>query len=616
MSFRKILILAVFFVINTLNVNASGLVFMLPTGKTHNGLEVYQVMKNNDPMFFKARNKLDRGFVSESVYLYGMVQNYLIRTGQIQSREPVYLALTKNIGGFARKGFALETDGTIISKPDVKYIDLHEGILDQNPGRASSYTEIFPHELGHILLSLLSGEGESFIEKVHYFCTLTDNTTAFNEGFAEHFQVISHVTEADERIKRSVQDDLRETGVWLFRRLHGYKRDFSWPGRFGYYRATMPVWYQKLENMRRHTFVESKLIQRPPRLTSHSDPWMGILYRDAAVWPDILRLRTTEEAIATEGVISAFFSMMLQSDLKKNYYPPRYYEAFLPNDTSFVFQREINPLRNQYLKIFTVLAKYVRMENSERGQIIDFIEGYTREFPHEGEIVKAIWKEASGIDYTAETAAEVWAVNSQARYIPWVMAQFGPRLNTYTFNLNTADSLDFVAIKGVTPKDAGRILQYRKSSMGFREIEELAGIPGLEASAIAGLAKLTTPDETEGYARKFSFTPLLLYPLWSILKTSAIYFLVIALLYFGAARLAGYNPNPWHYLYNFLAFVLMAVSGILFNAFFSKSILLFSLPIILILAIKYLLGRKKGLRCWFGMGVTLLMALIVAYSLY
>lgn len=616
MRLRKTIILTCIFLSGFLNVNASGLVFMLPTGKTHNGLEVYQVMKSNDPMYFKARNKLDRGFVSESVYLHGLVQNYLYKTRQIQSKEPVYLALTKSIGGFARKGFALETDGAIISKPETRFIDLHEGILEQNPGRAGSYTEIFPHELGHVILHLLSGEGESVIEKVHYFCTLTDNTTAFNEGFAEHFQVISHVTEPDERIKKSVQNDLRETGVWLFRRLHGYKRDFAWPGRFGYYRASMPVWYQKLENMRRHTFVDSKLIQRPPRLTTHANPWMGILYRDAAVWPDILRFRSTEEAIATEGVVAAFFSMLLQSDLKKNYYPPQYYEAFLPNDTSFIFQREITPLRNQYLKVFTVMAKYVRMEKSQRGQAIDFIEGYMREFPHEADYIKGLWKEASGIDYSSETAAEVWAVNPNARFIPWVMAQFGPRLKTYTFNLNTADSLDFVAINGVTPQDASRIIQYRNTNKGFREIGDVANIPGLEASAVSGLSKLTAPGESDGYTRKFSVTPLLLYPMWSILKNSVLYFLVIALLYFGAARLSGYTHKPLYYLYNFLAFYLMAVSGILFNALFSKSILFFSLPILLILTFKYLRGRKNGLRCWFGMGITLIMALIVAYSLY
>ena len=254
---NKLLLFVSFFLISIHAATAAGIVYMIPTGKTHEGLEVYTILKSSDALYFKAKNKLDRGYVSETLFLHEMVQNYLLNTGRIQEKRPVYLALTENIGGFAKTGFALEEDGTITALPDVRYIDLHRNILDENPAELGSYKEIFPHELGHILLSMLSGQGTSPISRVHYFCTLTDYQTAFNEGFAEHFQVMSHTTEPDERIRRAFQEDIRKAGLEITPFLHKYRRDYEWPARMGFCRALTPFWYQRLENMRRHSFVKA-----------------------------------------------------------------------------------------------------------------------------------------------------------------------------------------------------------------------------------------------------------------------------------------------------------------------------------------------------------------------
>lgn len=129
---------------------------------------------------------------------------------------------------------------------DAYYIDIHQKALEQNPAELGSYHQIIPHEMGHVFLGLLLGEYDILTPKVHYFCTQTDPRVAFSEGFAESFQYVAIVTEQDQRIKRSIQENTKQLGLSFTRELHAFRREFSWPGRLGFYRASMPKWYQDL----------------------------------------------------------------------------------------------------------------------------------------------------------------------------------------------------------------------------------------------------------------------------------------------------------------------------------------------------------------------------------
>ena len=594
----------------------SNLVFMVPAGERYEGSEVFKKMERTDPDYLKAYNQLMRGFMAESFFLYDLVQNYLVHQGKISKKEPLYIAFTDNEIYQARKGFLLRMEDGISKKDGIYYIDFNRDILDDNPAKAGSYTQVVPEEVGRIILSQLSGTVNQIVPKEHYFCTQTDRATAFYEGFAQHFRFVAVQSEPDERIKRTIQEDLRKIGLWLPKYLHGFRRDYNLKGRFGVFRATAPVWFSKLETMRKHTFIESRLIQHLPQLSRNDDPWLQILYKDASVWPDITKYRTMNNAVATEGVISTFFAYLIASDAKKNYYPTSYYRDFLPDDTAFIFERQIFPLRNEYLKIFTVLAKYVRMDVDSRAQIIDFIEGYAKEFPHEAELVKGVWSAASGVDYQPVLPEPLWVVINNAHFIPSVLSQFGPKLKTYPFDMNNCDSVELVAVKGVTPTDAIKLLEYRNKNGGFQSLNQIASLTTISPSAREGIEQLHPFEKEkirpENSSQNWSYT----YTLWAFLKMAFLYFIGIGLIYFALAQFLHYHPKLLQYLWNFLQFFLLSLLGIVCTAITTRNIMLFMGFVLVILALEYVFRRKQGMACWFEMGTTFFMSLLLVYSLY
>jgi len=614
---KRIGLLLIFFLSAMMVFGEGTLVLLVPTGEKYDGMEVFRKLKASDPMFFKARNKFTRGLVAESIYLHGVLQNYLLKKRKIQEKYPLYLALTEHQGGWARKGLVIEDNGAKKILKDAYYIDIHQKALEQNPAELGSYHQIIPHEIGHVFLGLLLGEYDILTAKVHYFCTQTDPRVAFSEGFAESFQYVAIVTEQDQRIKRSIQENAKQLGLSFTRELHAFRREFSWPGRLGFYRASMPKWYQDLENYRRFNFIESKLIQRPARSIENSDPWLQKLYLDASVWPDIRRFRTQENAVATEGVIAAFFGFMLQSNLKKNYYPPEYYRDFLPNDSSFIFEREIYPLRNQYLKIFTVFNKYVNLNNTSTPPIFQFIEGYLREYPTEEQIVKAIWKEASGLDYSAESAMELWVVNPKAKFIPWVMSSFGPKQAEYPFDLNAADSVDLICISGFKPADVPVWLEARKQKGGFSSLQEASSVPGLSNESVNALNSLRLiSNQVQNNEETLSLTSLITYPLLHFVKMGFLWYLILALVYFLVARITHYPLQPLNFLWNFLAFNLFILIAAVVTFVIDKNILAISILVLMIIAIHVYKGYRKKTYNWPAIAFTFGMALVLAYSLY
>ncbi len=593
------------------------LVLLKPTGEKQNNLEVFQKIKASDPLYFKARNKFTRGFMAESIYLHGILQNYLLDKGKIKEKYPLYLALTDHKIGKACKGLIIQEEDKKTVLNEAWYVDLPRGVLEQNPADLGSYHQILPYEIGHVLVGLILGEPEVLSPKIHYFCTQTDPRLSFIEGFAESFQYVAIITEKDPRLKRSIQENVRYLGLSFTRELHAFRREFSWPGRLGFYRATMPKWYQDLENYRRYNFIESKLIQRPARLIETSDPWLQRLYLDAGVWPDIRRYRSLENAVSTEGVMAAFFGFLVQSDLKKNYYPPEYYRSFFPIDAQFVFEQEIYPLRNQFLKIFIVLDKYVNLNHASIPPIVQFIEGYIREFPPEEEIVKAIWKEASGIDYSLKTSQEFWVVNSQARFVPWVMASLGPKEENYLFNLNSADSTDLVCLKGFNPKDAPVWLEARNAIGGFLSLEEATSVQGISPESAKALKTLKLLDSVpQNPMKNLSYSALILYPLLHFLKIGFVWFLFLAIMYLSASKIL---HTPWKFsnlLLNFLLFYVYILIAAAVTFVFDKNILVISIIALVVILFRLYQGYRSKAFNWPSIIITLSMAGVLAYSLY
>jgi hypothetical protein len=109
----------------------------------------------------------------EKIDLYFLAQIYLKNRNEIAEIEPAYIALTKNQGGFAKFGFQLLDGGTHVDKSKAPYVDITADNATARPDKLMSLTQLYPHELGHILYRLLSAsesrEEESKNVDMHYF---------------------------------------------------------------------------------------------------------------------------------------------------------------------------------------------------------------------------------------------------------------------------------------------------------------------------------------------------------------------------------------------------------------------------------------------------------------
>ncbi len=115
-----------------------------------------------------------------------------------QPTEPTWLLLTEEEGGFAKRGFWLREHGhdQYVDQPYVALVVDPDSIAD------GSFEEIFAHETGHVLLRRLLTRlpaGRSRIN--HGSLTVTDDPTAFDEGFAIHFQALSRLMTVNSALK-------------------------------------------------------------------------------------------------------------------------------------------------------------------------------------------------------------------------------------------------------------------------------------------------------------------------------------------------------------------------------------------------------------------------------
>jgi hypothetical protein len=104
--------------------------------------------------------------------------------------QPTWLMLTEEEGGFARRGFWLREGGRdrFVDQPFVALVVDARSIAD------GSFEEIFAHELGHVLLRRLIPHLPAGMSRIaHGSLTVTDDPTAFDEGFAIHFQGLSRL---------------------------------------------------------------------------------------------------------------------------------------------------------------------------------------------------------------------------------------------------------------------------------------------------------------------------------------------------------------------------------------------------------------------------------------
>lgn len=91
-------------------------------------------------------------------------------------------------------------------------------------------------------------------------------------------------------------------------------------------------------------------------------------------------------------------------------------------------------------------------------------------------------------------ANEVTSVNSHSHNQTSSFTSFS---NKIPVELNTADSVDLITVKGIGPVFASRILKFREKAGGFNNIGQLLDVYGIDSAKFLGIAPQVSVDTTK-----------------------------------------------------------------------------------------------------------------------
>lgn len=275
------------------------IVLLKGTEETKDGKPVYEPMEENKDFIQLTHNS----FIKKSLKLYSEAQKY-----STLEEKNMYFAFKENSGCYGDVGFYLKKDSQLYDKTKSPYIELSTWQL-KNFGALESITQILPHEMGHVIQKILTSKDEEIKQKsvdMHYSNIITEYSTAFSEGFGEHFEVVSRMYEENSRIKNSIYRDIDRTINFTKPMISGGNRDFLFPLRLDYYREFSPFWQQNYENLKRHELGLNGDGKYKNFTYDFSDAEKTILYRNMGMSQDKSKIKSLEQSLSTEIVISNF----------------------------------------------------------------------------------------------------------------------------------------------------------------------------------------------------------------------------------------------------------------------------------------------------------------------
>jgi hypothetical protein len=410
--------------------------------------------------------------------LTGGYAGMLLRLYQLEQRfvrpdrapQPGLLVLSDNQGGFPR--FGLYTDA---AQPALAYIDLHR--RSPPSGRFGAIDQIFPHELLHVIVHDLAGPPpDGYATQVHAIGVKTDRITAFNEGFAEHGQVMA-IDDPD------TAPDTRALGGGASMRAHAH-------AQFGAYRSalaarvhvasraqmTFPLWFSHGEQVLRYHAVRDNLFSLEPdvprALYTRGRAYDAYLLENTLPGRLGARPRSTGRLLSTEGAVAAlFYRFVTDKAVQAKYREDTFYGQF------GVTRALVDPLDNAYLKLFAA----IRLGGYDAAGVLA---AYGRLFPDERPAVVAVAGHVL-LDVTHAAPPELWLLNTAFRTGTSLFDQFRAAPRAHAFDLNASSVADLIAVPGVDAAIAEEILQ----GVPYESIDDLHRV------------RAVTPDVFETFGR-------------------------------------------------------------------------------------------------------------------
>ena len=519
------------------------LVILEETGQSREGFPVLRLHPDQE----RTVRTLSRGFPGRIVRLYRLEQEYLHRKGG-PAPEPAYLLFSSQQGGFPRLGFFLGAE----DKRHVSYVDLHR--RQALVGRFGAMDQIFPHELGHIILHQLAGEPKPCCaNQVHAIGVRTDAVTAFDEGFAEHFQVMALDDPDADPSTRALTTNL-QFQQQAAERLQSYRREMAarW-SPFTRLRITFPFWFSQTEQVLRYHAVKRNAFAYEPDLPLLSDPYSAYLLENILPGKPGGRPKTAARMLATEGVVSAFV---------------------------YRWMHAASPVEDAYIKLFHAMALH------KPHTLAQLVAAYKNTFPDAAASVDTLVREIlQGQEIPA--APEIWLANPDFRTGSTVFDQFRSAPRTHTFDLNAASLVDLIGVGGMTRTLAEAVLK----SAPFSGLDELRRVPGMTPELLAGFRRMASEmdklrvDKAQMEA-SMPLRTILLSFLWRALGGILLAAVLAAIAY----RLV--RPERWwRVCLNGLGAATVGMAAGWLGSYMMLPLLLFALP-----AVLWQLGRRRDPR--------------------
>jgi len=526
--------------------------------------QVYPVFRpaEDSPFVQHVHGVMETSFAQQVLRLDRYARNFLLQghagDGEQRLKEPMYLLLSAEEGGFARYGFWLQDQNGAKRLVLAGYVDMVVGEKGIDSG---GLEEIFSHELGHLILKSLLGDINSGpARKMHQSMTVTDYPTAFDEGYAEHFQPL--VRDAtDNAYLRELSKGATATDL-----------DQLWLSRFDQQLRT--------DGVKRNLFIHRKAL---PAVALQPDPDRYQLYLDSETSVDFLsdELKNAQEMMASEGVIATlFYRLVNDGRLRNRYREAGFYQQFLkPDPANQSHSREsgnrtpaeccpaegdsrlrgnegprnselVSPYENVNLKLFAAMRKVAGQSvNPRQPLIIEVVDAYASLFPEEAEAIYGVFLQTTrGVTASQELATafegvamagrkgdieafrqravpafallkatteqvargklalganlgpELWVLNSGFKIAPAIWER--DRTLPLTLNLNTATEAELMTLPGVDLAIARRLVAERRGRGFFKSLDELSAAAGLSPALLKSLVERSAQMQTlEEYKR-------------------------------------------------------------------------------------------------------------------
>jgi len=403
------------------------------------------------------------------------------RIAGARESAPTYLLNSKQEGGFARHGFWLgDTQSNLVWHGD-PYVDM---VVDSKSIDDGSFEEEFAHELGHVLLRRLIPHFPNGLSRTaHSSLVITDYPTAFDEGFAIHFQGLARQLTQNEKLKAL------DAGL-----------DFK---------PFLPYWQSNIDRqlrvrgMRDNLFVQQQL---PASLQ------VG----DATSLFDLTHFKNGQQMLASEGVIATLFYHLLVVRDTQVILGERYKSLLI----------SLHALNGQKLVSSTPLFVNLMQAHIQRlpkesphwvSTVLDLTYGATASSAVMRDMTKlsALGQEGHTEEFSAllkQSRAALAELTAQMVRNPQRLgAAVGPELwlavkqtdGVVTINLNTAEKTSLMSVLGFESGEADLLLANRAARGPYADVADFAArrnAPPLLRKRFADAHELAL--STGGYQRQ------------------------------------------------------------------------------------------------------------------